>query len=178
MRWAAWQGATRCTTGPAPGAIALRDWLLAEYPIGWSGGIFNCRTVRGSQQPSIHGEGRAFDLMLPVINGRGNPVGHEIVERLGSDGVRLGIQCVIFDRQIWSSRSPQGRPYTGVHPHYDHLHIELTPAAGRTLKRDQLQATLAPDPSPQMPDLSGAIAGVINRIRSTGLNRPRPEKRQ
>lgn len=154
MRFAGWQKATGCTSGPEPGARALADWLLEAYPIGWSGGIFNCRKVRGSSQPSIHGEGRAFDLMLPVVDGRGHPVGHEIVRRLGKVGLELGLQCIIFDRTIWSARSPQGRPYTGVHPHFDHLHLELTREAGRTLTRATLGRLLEPVvvPEPVVPE--------------------------
>jgi hypothetical protein len=71
--------------------------------------------------------------MMPVVRGRGNPDGHDVVRELGADGRRLGVQAVIFDRTIWSARSPSGRPYTGVHPHYDHLHIELTREAGQRL---------------------------------------------
>jgi hypothetical protein len=132
MNFASWQGAGPCASGPAPGAKALEKWLGSEFT-GRSGGIFNCRTVRGSQAPSIHGEGRAVDWMMPVRNGRGNPEGHEVVRMLGAVGKRLGVQAIIFDRKIWSARSPSGRAYTGVHPHYDHLHIELTREAGQTL---------------------------------------------
>jgi hypothetical protein len=71
--------------------------------------------------------------MMPVVRGRGNPDGHDVVRELGANGRRLGVQAVIFDRTIWSARSPSGRPYTGVHPHYDHLHIELTREAGQRL---------------------------------------------
>jgi Putative peptidoglycan binding domain len=46
---------------------------------------------------------------------------------------RIGLQCIIYDRTIWSARSPDGRPYEGVNPHYDHLHIELTWQAARQL---------------------------------------------
>lgn len=123
---------------------ALADFLLAAYPLGWSGGIFNCRTVRGSSQPSMHGEGRAFDLMLPVVGGKGHPQGHEVVRSLGQVGRDMGVQCVIFDRTIWSARSPEGRPYTGVHPHYDHLHIELTRAAARRMTLSEVERFLAP----------------------------------
>jgi len=179
VRWAVWQGAADCTSGPSSGAIALRDWLLAEYPTGWSGGIYNCRTVRGSQSPSIHGEGRAFDLMLPVVDGRGDPVGHEIVGRLGSAGDRLGIQCVIFDRTIWSGRSPSGRAYTGVHPHYDHLHIELNRSGARSLTGATLAATLRPpEPDVRLPDVGSAIARTLARVRAGEVGRPTREKRR
>jgi len=132
MNWAGWQAAGPCTAGPAPGARALLEWLSGSF-VGHSGGIYNCRTVRGSQVRSIHGEGSAVDWMMPVVRGRGNPDGHDVVRELGANGRRLGVQAVIFDRTIWSARSPSGRPYTGVHPHYDHLHIELTREAGQRL---------------------------------------------
>jgi len=157
LNWDTWQGAQRCTAGPTSGAIALRDWMRSNYPVGWSGGIFNCRTVRGSQQPSIHGEGRALDWMMPVVNGRGHPDGHDAVRRLGKHGKTLGIQTIIFDRTIWSARSPNGRPYTGVHPHFDHIHAEITRDAGRTLTLARLNAILN----------GGVSAGLVVSPRPT-----------
>lgn len=147
--FAPWQGATHCTSGSTTGALALQAYLLERYsPPGWSGGIYNCRGVRGSTTTSVHGEGRAFDLMLPVgANGRGTKYGHDIVDLLGKNAQRLGIQCIIYDRRIWSAASPNGRAYTGVHPHYDHLHIELTRAAGANLTLATLRAVLGTAPS-------------------------------
>jgi len=86
--------------------------------------------------------------MLPVVNGRGHPAGHEAVRRLGAVGLELGLQCAIFDRTIWSARSPNGRPYTGVHPHFDHVHFELTREAGATLTRARIVQLLEPEPEP------------------------------
>lgn len=139
MNWAGWQAARGCTSGPSRGALALREFMLGRYSEASDGGIFNCRTVRGTSSPSIHGEGRAWDMMLPVRNGRGNPRGHDVVRALGASGRRLGVQTVIFDRTIWSARSPSGRAYTGVHPHFDHLHIELTRDAAVSLTVAQLR---------------------------------------
>jgi hypothetical protein len=148
MNWANYNSASAgCTGGPSKGAIALRDFLLSEYSIASSGGIYNCRNVRGRTTPSIHGEGRAWDMMLPVRAGRGNPVGHDVVRRLGAHGRALGIQSIIFDRTIWSSRSPSGRAYTGAHPHYDHLHIELTLDAATKLTVARLRAVLGTKPA-------------------------------
>jgi peptidoglycan hydrolase-like protein with peptidoglycan-binding domain len=80
--------------------------------------------------------------MMPVVNGRGHPNGHDAVKRLASKGREIGIQCIIFDRTIWSARSPNGRAYTGVHPHFDHLHIEQTRQSARTLTVARLNALL------------------------------------
>jgi len=145
VNFSSWQAATNCTSGPAPGALALLDWLLKAYrPPGWSGGIYNCRTVRGGSTTSTHGEGRAVDLMLPVhpTTKRGTKTGHDIVKTLGANGRRLGIQCIIYDRMIWSDLTPGGRRYNGVHPHYDHLHIELTRNSGRLLTKATIESVL------------------------------------
>lgn len=143
MRWATWQGATNCVGGPESGAVALLAWLRETYPRSASMGIYNCRTVRGGASKSLHGEGRAVDLDPDGSRGLdGSAAGRSIVARLGAEGQRLGVQSVIYDREIWSQVSPHGRPYGGVHPHHDHLHIELTRAAGANLTLATLRAVL------------------------------------
>ena len=149
MNWAAWEGASRCSGRPEPGALALLGWLQQRWPMGWSGGIYNCRPVRGRQSMSLHSEGRAVDFMLPLSGGEANPVGVEIVRALGQAGDRNGIQTVIWDRRIYSRRSPAGRAYTGVNPHVDHLHIELNRWAAKALTVDRLGG-VPPQPRPTL----------------------------
>lgn len=105
-------------------------------------GIYNCRPVRGGASLSVHACGRALDWGMPMVSGRGSPAGHALVRRFGAAGRRLGFQAIIYDRRIWSARSPAGRHYGGVAPHYDHLHIELTPASGRHLTLTTLRTVL------------------------------------
>lgn len=143
MNWAPWQGATRCTEGPRPGARHLLAYLLELHrPPGYSLGIYNCRTVVGGSSTSTHGEGRAVDFGLPVVNGRGHAIGYTIVEALGAHGAALGVQACVFDRRVWSAASPEGRRYDGLHPHYDHVHIELTRTAGERLTLTTLRHVL------------------------------------
>ena len=142
MNFAPWQGASNCTGSTTPGALSLLAWCREAYPQGSSMGIYNCRTVVGGTTTSLHGEGRALDYGMPMVNSRGSSAGHELVRRLGENGQRLGVQAIIYDRQIWSARSPNGRAYTGVHPHYDHLHIELTWNAARNLNLATLRDVL------------------------------------
>lgn len=143
MNFAAWEGATECTGGPESGAQALLAYLLEEYPNARSLGIYNCRTVRGGSTTSLHGEGRAVDLGWPMSSaGRGTASGEAVVKRLAAHGRRLGIQTIIYNRRIYSARSPQGRYYGGTHPHYDHHHIELTRAAGDRLTLATLRSVL------------------------------------
>lgn len=131
MGFPRWEQATHCTDGPAPGALALAKWIMEEYgprgAMNW--GIYNCRTVRGGSTTSCHGEGRAFDSGFAV----GDPDGDSLLRLLLRAPGRLGIQCLIYERRIYSAASPEGRPYTGVAPHWDHIHTELTRESARDL---------------------------------------------
>jgi hypothetical protein len=124
MRWATYQFAATCTGREQPGTVALmvalEEWVSEQTSLG----IYNCRDIRGGDTTSLHGEGRAYDCGLPTVGGRGNPIGYGIVERLGQIGDVAGIQLIIFDRKKWSLKG-DALPYTGLVPHYDHLHIEL-----------------------------------------------------
>lgn len=126
-----WTPASRCTGGPAAGALALMRWFVEQYGDlgGYNLGIYNCRDVRGGHTTSMHGEGRACDFGFPV----GDPDGWALLLRLLANVDKLGIQCIIYRRRIYSKKNPQGAPYTGVAPHWDHLHVELTPTAARRL---------------------------------------------
>ena len=123
-RFPTWEPAVRCTSGPSQGALALMRWFVEEFGDegGYNLGIYNCRPVRGGGASSLHGEGRACDFGFPV----GDPDGDECRDRLLDRVGRLGIQCIIYERRIFSKVSPDGRYYTGVNPHYDHLHVELS----------------------------------------------------
>ena len=134
-------GARSCTSGPQPGARGAMDYLLAAHKKdgALNSGIYNCRTVRGGRTTSIHGEGRAVDLGVRPYSARW---GWALANALVAMSKELGIQCVIWDRKIWSSAYPHSgfRRYSGVNPHRDHIHLELTWAranAGReaTAKR-------------------------------------------
>ena len=141
--FASWAPASRCTSGPAPGATALMRVVLRKHPRGRSLGIYNCRTVRGGSTTSLHGEGRALDVGFPMSSGRGSAAGYALVKQLGNKGREMGIQAIIYDRKIWSGRSPGGRYYSGVAPHYDHVHIELTREAARTLTESKINRILS-----------------------------------
>lgn len=133
MNWASYDSSTKCIGSSRPGAQALMRWIGANYSLARNGGIYVCRPVRGSTSMSVHAEGRAIDVMLPVVNGRAHPQGDQILNRLGSQGNSLGIQSIIWNRKIYSRRSPSGRLYSGVNPHVDHLHVELNRASGENL---------------------------------------------
>lgn len=162
MIWADWNGCTKCSGFASAGSKHLLAWFLEEYPQGRSQGIYNCRNVSGTGSLSIHSCGRANDLWLPYVNNAANPAGYEIIRRIGPHGKRLGIQAVIFDRTIWSARSPGGRPYTGIHPHFDHLHIELTPNAATNLNLATLRAVIGTNKEVEGDEMAGLRPGDRN----------------
>ena len=120
-----YKGAGACTRGPAPGARGFASWYLAKYSDdgGVNSGIYNCRPIRGGQTPSIHGEGRAFDAGVRPYSAK---YGTQLANILRLHSKELGIQCIIWNRQIWSGNYTEFRPYKGVNAHVDHLHIELS----------------------------------------------------
>lgn len=142
-----YEPASSCTGGPTEGARALMAWFLASYGArgGRNGGIYNCATIPGSMALSIHAEGRACDLMTYGASW-GQPLADQIVAHSGE----LGIQCVIHRRRIWSGSYPYAgwRTYYGANPHEDHLHVELSRQAARTLSVPRIVAVFSPAPVP------------------------------
>ena len=123
----AYVGAKSCTSGPQPGAWGAMDYFLSAYKSkgGVNTGIYNCRSVRGGRTTSLHGEGRAADFGIrPYSAGYGTALAKALV----AYSKELGIQCVIWNRGIWSSSYPHSgfRRYNGVASHADHIHVEFT----------------------------------------------------
>lgn len=164
--------ATTVTDGATSGARALMAYSLSRWPYARSMGIYEARNVRGGSVPSHHAEGRALDIGIPQRSpGRADePRGDRIVEALGRHGRRLGIDHMIWNRRIWSGRSPGGRLYTGPSPHYDRIHLGLTSAAASRLNLATLIEVLG-RPSPRTheyadPAMTHRVAASSLRIRS------------
>lgn len=130
-------GAKTCTSGPTTGAQGIMAWFLAKYADdgGLNAGIYNCRTIRGGKTTSLHGEGRAADLAIrPYRAGYGTA----LADLLRLHSKELGIQCIIWNRKIWSGYYTEWRKYTGVNPHVDHLHVELSWKSASMSKNDMI----------------------------------------
>ncbi len=126
-----WRGESGCGGGMTPGAAELKTWLQGNFPQLLSIGGYSCRPIVGNESMmSVHATGRALDLMLPLDNGQadndlGDPIGNFLIEH----AEEIGIQLIIWDRWAWNAGRNSGdksNPYTGSHPHHDHLHIELS----------------------------------------------------
>jgi hypothetical protein len=127
--------AVRCSGVAQPGVEAFMEWAVRDFGRGaFNLGIYNCRTVRGSANRSVHGDGRAGDVGFPGVS---NANGTALLNTLLPHVRELGIQLIIWDRRIWSAKAPLGARYQGTVPHTDHLHIEFTWNAARTLTRDR-----------------------------------------
>lgn len=135
---------TRNCTKLGDGATRLLWWAINDFGRGaYNLGVCNCRPVRGGQAQSRHGPCAACDIGFPLVGGRANPAGWALTRLLLPHASRLGIQAWIWDRTIWSRSSPSGRPYTGVHPHTDHIHAELTDRAAAQLNVPTVRAAVA-----------------------------------
>ena len=129
-----------CSHGAQSGAIEFGNYMrehfgsLMNLSIDGEGiQIYNCRSVRGGSSPSVHSEGRAVDVFIPMRNGTANNTNGDVIANWLIDNAKtIGIQYIIWDRTSWKAAgNPSQKCYTGTHPHNDHIHVELTWAASR-----------------------------------------------
>jgi len=130
----AWDNGEHCSGSFMVGTGNLGDYLKQNFAGISSVGGYSCRpNTANTAKMSVHGTGRAIDVMIPIVAGdANNKVGDPIAKYLVENAQRLGVQYFIWDRKSWSLSSPAGKKfntYTGPNPHIDHLHVELTIAA-------------------------------------------------
>lgn len=124
-----------CSGSAKPGTVALMQYMMNRFPYTSSMGIYACRNVAGTNTKSQHSCGRAWDCgVKPLSSTKANTaLGHPIIVFLYKYSTQFGIVEIIYDRVIYDDKTPGGRYYGGVHPHYDHLHITQTQAAALNL---------------------------------------------
>lgn len=122
-----WAGGANCTGDFTAGASALSDFVLATWqPPVTSVGGYDCRpNTANTSEVSIHGLGRALDIMVNAHTPEGLATGNEIRNWMINNSVEVGVQRVIWNSYTWSSNRDGWRPYTGPYPHDDHLHVEI-----------------------------------------------------
>lgn len=120
------------------------EGLLAKHGSLSSMGIYSCRDVAGTSTYSIHSCGRAGDTGVPTLSGGGanTTLGHPPLRDLIDNAGVLGLHGAIYNRLRYDARSPEGRYYNGVHPHYDHIHWEQTDSYATNLTRSEAFAIL------------------------------------
>lgn len=137
----AMEPAEGCGTGPSPGAEILAAALMdMAAPVAVGVDIFDCRYVGGSTSTwSLHAEGRAIDIDIRTdpgaYGGANNLEGDLLANWLVENAHALGIMKVVWDRTSWRANgsAPSGECSTGVNPHHDHIHVELSWAAADAL---------------------------------------------
>lgn len=144
-----------------PGASVLAAWIVQHFA-----GVYSVGLRRGSaiQRPAmnadgslrrrdVHEEGRALDAMIHSL-----AAGEAVANWLVLHAQTLGIQLVIWDHVEWSSssRGAAWQNYTGVSPHTDHVHAEVTPAFAESAEKMQLAlAQIDASSAPPSSDWSG-----------------------
>lgn len=125
---------TVCAGAPQPGAVAVRDLVLATYGRQSIGLLRSCGGGRAS---SDHHEGRAVDWMLDAGDPAERALADDFIAWLlapdaygnqAANARRLGVAYLIWDRKTWKGYRPQDgwTAYTGPSPHTDHIHISLS----------------------------------------------------
>ncbi len=128
-----YEDAYSCAGRLTDGAQELGQFLVEYFEGASSYGGYDCRNKVGAPGLSVHSTGRAIDVFVPLDGGQAdNTLGDPIANYLAENAEWIGIQYVIWDRSDWygATSANKHREYTGGHPHHDHLHIELTSAAG------------------------------------------------
>ncbi len=141
--WAAYDAANSCVRMPQ-GMTNLMAYMLRRFAYLRSMGICHCRLIGGSTTRSHHSECRAGDIGIPTgAGGSFRPeLGNPIIELLGPNGKALGLDHLIMNRRIYSARSPDGRYYSGPHPHYDHAHTGIHTVQAKTLTMAKIVSIL------------------------------------
>ncbi|MEE2788031.1 MAG: hypothetical protein VX589_11880 [Myxococcota bacterium] len=128
-----WNDGANCSPGFTEGARQLKQWVLDNWPGVTRVGGYNCRVIAGSLETSIHGVGRALDIHFEEDNGEAdNDLGDALANYFVMNAESMGVQRIIWDQSIWTAgRGVQARPYGGVSPHTDHIHMEISVAASQ-----------------------------------------------
>jgi hypothetical protein len=172
-----YDSADSCASGDRPGTKKMKSFLKAKFPseiLKIEG--FVCRNIRGSSGLSMHSTGRAMDIYIPESRGDAdNTKGDKVAAFLIRNAEKIGVQFIIWDRSKWKPGQEEV-PYGGVHPHDDHLHVELTEEAGdmqtayfRGVKLDETGAggggspSPAPSPSPSPGSDDGCYSFTLKK---------------
>lgn len=117
--------------GPQPAPRHLAKRLRVNFPEITQTGIYNDRNVAGTQKKSAHAEGRALDIHLNAANPEHLTLGNQLFLAITRKASLIGVDNIIWNREIWSQAHPFVRPYSGASPHTDHIHVEFTRAGSQ-----------------------------------------------
>lgn len=173
--WAPYVAATHCSGAPGPGTLYLAAFIEEQFPELWVMNIYSCRAIFGGSGYSHHAEGRADDHGVPTTSTGGAipSIAMPVLDLLGPHGRALGLDHWIYNRRIYAAAYPQGRYYTGKHPHRDHHHIGLTRTAAARLTLTTIRAIVlgeVPDTGDEVTYKKGDTGNVIKFYQTSLLN--------
>lgn len=70
-------------------------------------------------------------------------IGDQLFQAFVDLGPQMGLQEVIWNRQIWSTGVPHVHHYTGKNPHTDHVHVGFTRAGSQNTSFPLLMIRIA-----------------------------------
>lgn len=137
--------AAGCDDAPRSGTDALVSWYLGAYRSKGASNLGTYACKRLGSGWSIHAERRAADLGTAPYGGVDSEWGWALVNALRLHSAELGVQLIILGRKVWSCRYPDSgwRSYTGEY--HGHTHVELTPAASKSLTVARIQQIIGGD---------------------------------
>src|SRR5688572_13642167 len=88
-----WDGGANCTGTFTEGARALRDFLNERFPQIREIQGYSCRqNTANAAETSVHGTGRALDVMIPLDSGAAdNGIGDEVANWLVVNSSAIGV---------------------------------------------------------------------------------------
>lgn len=126
---------TACHPFEKPGVQAFRDVVLGMFPrTEDERKYYNIITECNVDGVSEHREGRAYDFKAdiddPVQKAQADALLQWLTENDGAQAKRFGIMYLIWDQQIWNTRSLTWRPMEDrgddTTNHRDHIHISFS----------------------------------------------------
>jgi len=173
---------TGCDPAAKPGVVAFKDFILGTVGVGSSAGIVrDC----GVGKPSYHHLGRAWDWSVAVSSAEESNAAQAVLDWLlatdpsGNEHAmyrRSGLVYMIWNRQIWTSKTKKWSAYTGADAHTDHIHFSFgEPGA---MARTSFYRWLGvepvtppgPGPLPIVPmQGSNLLAGIMGLALGAGL---------
>jgi hypothetical protein len=170
----AWRGQAACSGSLREGTRVLGEFLSDRYAaIDTVGGYACRRNTADSSRMSVHGTGRALDLMIPKRGGAPDSARGDIIANwLVVNAQRIGVQLIIWNRTVWRSNGSNADSYSGPHPHDDHIHVEITNTAAR--KGTPWFASMDEGDAGSM-DASRLVDGAIDDDEDASTTAPKPD---
>lgn len=104
-------------------------------------GIYDCRPIKGLNEPSQHSYANAEDVHSSVFDTM-----QAVAYYTADNGPRLSVHHVIFNHEWWRSENQVWDAFPGEDDHTDHVHVDFLPALGGECRISQCLPELLGSP--------------------------------